>query len=572
MSLLSTIQLAGNTLSAAQIGLQVVGQNVANVDTPGYSREVVNFTPAATQSIGALTLGTGVQVSGITQEVDNFVEQQLRGANADASGSQVESQTYQGLEGLINELGNNSLGSSLTSFFNSINEVLNSPDDTSQRNLAVLAGQTLTANLNNVAQQAVATSQNLDQQVAASAGTINQLVQQIRGLNVQITQTDGGNPSTSPAVGLTDQRSEDLTQLSNLININVVQQADGSVAVYNGGNYLVFGTQVQQVKCRPRRAVNGNTVSSLVEFVGTNAALDPTSGKVAGLGNSRDEIMGGFISHLNSFSNTVALEFNKVYSSGQGLTGYQSVTSQTSVADPSAALDAAGLTNPPVNGSFDIEVNDPTTGQTQTSTINVDLAGLGSDTTLNNVVQQLNAVSGVSASINSQGQLVIASTSPEDQLAFSNDTSGFLASMGINTFFKGTSALDMGVNSEVVNDPSKFAASQGGIGQDTANAVQLAGFFNQPLSSQDGSSLSDLYNSMAENVTENSAQSQAAANGYQTYQATLQGQSEAVSGVSIDEETINMLGFQRQYQASAQLISTINTLLEHLGHSLVTPA
>ena len=207
-------------------------------------------------------------------------------------------------------------------------------------------------------------------------------------------------------------------------------------------------------------------------------ALDPTSGNLAGLINSRDQIVGGFLNNLNSLANTVAFEFNKVYASGQGLTGYQSVTSQVSVTDPTAPLDAAGLTNAPVNGSFDIEVNDPTTGQTQTSTINVDLTGLGQDTTLNSVVQQLNAVSGVSASINSQGQLTIASTSPNDQLAFANDTSGLLASLGINTFFTGTTALDLGVNSDVASDPSKFAASQGGIGQDTNNAVALAGFYD----------------------------------------------------------------------------------------------
>jgi flagellar hook-associated protein 1 len=561
MSLLSTIQLAGNTLTAAQIGLQVVGQNVANVDTPGYAREVVNFTPAAAQTQGSLTLGTGVEVSGITQEVDQFVEQQLRSANADATGSATESQTYQGLEGLLNELGSNSVGTSLTSFFNSINEVLNSPDDISQRNLVVLAGQTLTQNVNNLAQQAVTTGQDLDQQVAASAGTINQLAQQIGQLNAQITQTAGGNPS-SPAVGLTDQRSADLTQLSNLINISVTQQPDGSVAVYTGGNYLVFGSQVQQVQAVPV-TINGDTVHTLT-FVGNNAALDPTSGKVAGLINSRDQIVGGFLDNLNSFANTLAFEFNKVYSSGQGLTGYQSVTSQVSVADPAATLESAGLANAPVNGSFNIEVNDPTTGQTQTSTINVNLNGLGTDTTLNNIVQQLNAVSGVSASINNQGQLTIASNSPNDQLAFSNDSSGLLASLGINTFFTGTTALDLGVNSDVVKDPGKFAASQSGIGQDTANAVQLAGFFNQSLSSQNGSSLADIYSQMAENVTQNSAQSQAVSDGYQTYQATLQGQSESVSGVSIDEETINMLGYQRQYQASAQIISTINTLLNTL--------
>jgi flagellar hook-associated protein 1 FlgK len=554
--------MAGNTLNAAQIGLQVVGQNVANVDTPGYAREVVNFTPSTPQTIGALTLGTGVEVSGITQEVDQFVEQQLRGANADASGSQVESQTYQSLEGVLNELGDNSLGSSLTSFFNSINGVLNNPDDVSQANLVVLAGQTLTKQFNNVAQQAVDTSNNLDQQVASSTGTINQLVQQIATLNAQITQTEGGAGASSPAVGLTDQQHEDLTQLSNLININVVPQSNGSVSVYCGGNYLVFGTETQQLQT-VQSTVNGSTVSN-IEFAGTNAALDPTSGTVAGLINSRDQIVGGFLNNLNSLANTVAFEFNKVYASGQGQSGYQSVTSQVSVSDANAPLDAAGLTNAPVNGSFDVEVNDPTTGQTQTSTISVDLNGLGHDTTLNNVVQQLNAVSGVSASINGQGQLTIATTSPNDQLAFANDTSGVLASLGINTFFTGTTALDLGVNADVASDPSKFAASQGGIGQDTNNAVALAGFYTQPLSSQNGSSLSDVYNQLAEGVTQSSAQSQAAASGYQTYQSTLQGDSMSVSGVSIDEETINMLSYQRQYQASAQLISTINTLLNTL--------
>ncbi len=490
----------------------------------------------------------------------------MRTANADSSGSAVESQTYQSLETLLGELGNNSLGSSLTSFFSSINNVLNSPDDVSQRNLAVLAGQTLTQNLNTLAQQATATGQNLDQQVAASTGTINQLVQQIGQLNVQITQTEGGNPNSSPAVGLTDQRSEDLTQLSNLININVTQQSDGSLSVYTGGNYLVFGGLTQQVKA-VQSDVNGTTVNNL-EFVQTNVPLDPTSGQVAGLINARDQIVGGFLNNLNSFTNTLSFEFNKVYASGQGLTGYQSVTSQNSISDPTASLDAAGLANPPVNGSFDIEVNDPTTGQTQTTTINVNLTGQGGDTTLNSVVQQLNAVSGVSASINSQGQLTIAATAPNQQIAFSNDSSGFLASMGINTFFTGTTALDLGVNSTLASDPSKFAASQSGIGQDTTNAVQLAGFYDQSLSSQNGSSLSDLYNQMAEGLTENSAQSQAAASGYQTYQETLQGQSQAVSGVSIDEETINMLSYQRQYQASAQLDFHDQHTDEHIGQSL----
>ena len=117
------------------------------------------------------------------------------------------------------------------------------------------------------------------------------------------------------------------------------------------------------------------------------------------------------------------------------------------------------------------------------------------------------------------------------------------------------------MNSDVVNDPSKFAASQSGIGQDTTNAVQLAGFYNQSLRSQNGSSLSDLYNQTGRRGDREFGAVPGGRHRLSNVSSDAAGSTAmAVSGVSIDEETINMLSYQRQYQASAQLISTINTL------------
>ncbi len=140
MSLISSIQLAGNSLQAVQVGLQVTGQNIANADTPGYIRETVNYVPAPGQKVGNLVQGLGVQVAGISQQVNKFVEQELRNANSGAAGTAVQQQTYQQLEGLMNELGNTGINTDLTNFFSSINNVLNSPGDVSTLNLAVLAG------------------------------------------------------------------------------------------------------------------------------------------------------------------------------------------------------------------------------------------------------------------------------------------------------------------------------------------------------------------------------------------------------------------------------------------------
>ena len=99
MSLISSIQLANSALQATQIGLQVVGQNISNANTPGYTREIVQLQPGPTQRSGNLLFGSGVQVQGIVQQVDRFLQERLRNATSDSSGAQVTQQTYSQLEG-----------------------------------------------------------------------------------------------------------------------------------------------------------------------------------------------------------------------------------------------------------------------------------------------------------------------------------------------------------------------------------------------------------------------------------------------------------------------------------------
>jgi len=104
MSLFSSIQIASNSLQVQQIGLQVAGQNIANASTPGYSREQVVFAPGPTQQNGALLLGTGVQIRTIQQDVDQFLNERVRRAVSDQTGTALSTQTYQQLESLFGEL------------------------------------------------------------------------------------------------------------------------------------------------------------------------------------------------------------------------------------------------------------------------------------------------------------------------------------------------------------------------------------------------------------------------------------------------------------------------------------
>ena len=263
---------------------------------------------------------------------------------------------------------------------------------------------------------------------------------------------------------------------------------------------------------------------------------------------------------------TLAFEFNKAFSQGQGLVGFQNLTSVQAIHDSTAPLDAAGLAFMPVSGTFNVIVHSKNADTTHTDRIDISLDGLDGDTTFATLVQKLDAIDGISAKIASTGALQITSDSADTEFTFGGDTSGVLAALGLNTFFTGSTAGTIGVNAEIkgIDNAGKFAASLNGIGNGGGNAERLAILMDQPLGSGGDPSLADLYNQLINEVTQGSSVSKSVAEGYRTFEGTLSAQQQAVSGVSIDEEAIKMLTMQRIFQASARYIQTISDLLDML--------
>jgi len=562
MSLSSSIRMAGNTLRANEIALQVVGQNIANASTPGYIREDVVLSPAPTQRQGALLLGMGVRVLAVVQKLDKFLEERLRGAVSDQCSSETLEQTYAQLEGLIGELSDTDLSTSMNNFFASVSEILNQPESVSVRNLAVLQGSTLTTEITRLATRVGELRADVNSRIKDMGADINRLVEEIRQLNIRIVEIEGGDVSASDAVGLRDQQLVSLEELAKLIDIRVQEQPSGAVTVYRGGDFLVFegvSREVMVVESSDR----GLTVAD-IHLSETDAPLDPVSGELRGMLTARDDVLGGFLDDLDAFARTLAFEFNKVYSSGQGLNGFQTLTGHFEVDDTSQALNVAGLEFTPQNGSFQVLVHNKTTGLTQTTDILVDLNGLGDDISLDDLADALDAIDGVSAQTTISGTLQITSTSADQELAFANDTSGVLAALGLNTFFTGSTARDLGINETVQDDPAKFAASRGGIGADTANAIELANFIDYPIESENGASLSVLYDLMTAETTQGSTVARAVAEGARVFEISLRGQKLATSGVNLDEEAVRMISYQRSFQAASKYIATLSELFELL--------
>jgi flagellar hook-associated protein 1 FlgK len=571
MSLFSSLQMGGNTLQAMQIGLHVVGNNIANANTPGYIRERAIYSPAPVQKLGDLSLGMGVEVDGIVQIIDKFVENRLRDAGSDLASAEALEDAYNKLEAEFNALGEGSIGAMLTSFFNGLADVAKEPGNVGVRDLAIKDGIALAHAFNSLDRNVEQLHTDLSTRVQQIAPTINTLAEQIRKLNLQIVTTEGGGATGSDAGGLRVQRDVALKELAKLININATETVTGSVNVSINGQILIFEGTRREVETSLAE-LNGVTASR-IQFVDNQSVLDPTGGELHGIYQARDSVYAEFLDELDTLAGTLAFEFNKLYSQGQGIDGFTQVTSVNGVNNANTALNSAGLDFTPTSGKFTVLIRNKTDKITKEHEITIDLNGLdGNDTTLNSLAAQLNAIPGLNASVNIDNRLVLSSESSAIDFSFkvasTSDETGVLAALGINTFFTGSDAASLGVNSQLIGAGSKLAAGTNvfanNSGNDNTNALRLVALFDQSLSSLDDQSIRGLYDSIINGTTQGASIAKSVADGQRVFTGTLEATSQGVSGVNLDEEAIDMIALQRTYQASARFISAISELLDIL--------
>ena len=578
MYLFDSLHMAANTMSASQLGIQVAGQNLAGVDVPGYAREQLVLNTGTSRQLGGGTvIGTGVQVSGVVQLIDRFLEERLRGSISDTTASMTQEKFYMDLEALLGEYTGSGLTTMIDEFFNSIDNVVNKPEDTSLRDMVVKNGLQLTQSINKLSYQIVDMQVDVNTQVENAATEINRLLDDIHSLNNRIALIEGGAGQNKEALGLRDQRLAAMTELAKLINVKTTEDENGQVTIYCGSDMLLSGGVKNKIIVNYTKDGSTDVTRATLYVERTGTKLDVRSGEVYGLYQGRDQILGGYAKQLNDFTYKLIGEFNRFYSSGQGLTGYRSLSSFERIEQPEQPLSLAGLDYPIISGGFNLVLEYGNTGTSREVYIPITVeespardpfslkpAPIVGGTTLQSLADAISATGDVIAKVNTQGQLEISATSTNVQFSFSKDTSGVLAALGINTFFTGTIGPTIGINQTVVNDPGKFAASLGGIGHDVDNGVGLAAMVDTPNPNFGNQTVVQVYKSIINEISISGGTVKSIATSNEQYQASLQVQRDAVSGVNPDEETIMMMTYQRMYQASSKYISIINEMLTSL--------
>lgn len=572
MGLSSSLLIGQSALAAAQLALQVTGNNIANVGSPSFHRQGVNLTPTrGSQESSTVFVGRGVRVSDVRRAIDPGLQTRLRNSLSDEQAATIDRSVLAQLESILNELSGSDLSSELSKFFNAFSELANNPASTVNRAAVVEQGSSLAGFIRRTRSDLLATRTQMDAQLATDVKRADGLLDEIAGLNLAVVTAElsGGTDG-----GLRDQRDALISELSGLMDVTVIERESGSVDILVGSTPVVLGTQPRGVVFDLRTENNELIASIRVEE--TNEPLEIGSGALGARLAQRIGTVQQTIDDLDRLASTVIFEVNQLHTSGRpsrpitDVTGWQVVVpadQALSFNDPTNAT-FADLPFSPRNGGFDVVLTDANGNQT-TTRIDIDLdgltnagvAGFADDTSLADLVASLNGVANLNASITPNGQLRLTTDAGFD-VSFKVDSAGVLAVLGVNTYFQGTDAIDIAIRSDIQSDPLKLSVGLGAGTNETALAI--TGLRDRTLDSLGGETIGNSWLRTVERQAVQGTAAETRMEAAMTVRSSLEAQYAGVSGVSLDEESINLINYQQSYQGAARFISVVNELTQVL--------
>jgi flagellar hook-associated protein 1 FlgK len=341
--LMGLLSLAARSLDAQRFGLDVVGQNISNVNTDGYSKRVAQFSavPPADQWSG----GGGVAIDGVRSMRDRLIDRRLW---AVLTAEQREAAINQQLSVADVAIGapGQSVDAALDDFFDAFATLANTPTSQTARQEVILQGQRLASAFRDTAVRLSTAQRDTDLHVRSAVDQVNELTARIADLNVLVT----GLSATSPeGLHLRDQINQAVEQLSGLLDINVIETEGGGFNVdFAGGHPLVIGQFSYPVDIQDA----GVTGFARVSSGGDDVTAQVTGGALGGLLEVRDAKLTGYLSRLDQLALDVATKVNEVHAAGYGLAGSTGVAF-FEIGSPAGALSlsvnasmlAAGGTN-----------------------------------------------------------------------------------------------------------------------------------------------------------------------------------------------------------------------------------
>lgn len=450
-------------LGASQKALEVIGHNIANINTEGHSRQeaVLKTTrpegmPGINRSTSTGQLGSGVEISEIRRLHDEYIENQLISELQNAGKWERGLQIFEQIESIFSEPSENGLRNMMDVYWNSWKDLEASPEDLSVRKNLIENSQSMCNLFKNILSRLKLLQSDINTEIVTQAEAINNYADQIKELNKLIKEVSiaGDNPND-----LMDRRDVLIKDLSNMINIDVRQADFNQVNIFIGGTALV-----REESCYQLEAVLA-PVSGFheIKWKGSNRDVSITNGQIYSMINFRDVYLPEVIERLDQMASTLITETNSIHSLGYGLDGVST----------------------------------------------------GHD------------------------------------------------------FFSGSGIEDIGIDSQLSDDISLIAAaSNPDQPGDNSNAFAISAIRDSMLLDGGTSSIDDYYNSLIVQIGIETQQCLREQENTELLISKINMRRESISGVSLDEELVNMVKYQHSYNAAARVINVMDELFETVINEL----
>ena len=314
-TLSSALNIAVGAMLADQAALDTTSNNIANANTPGYSRQTVTFDETPPVEYGGQLFGNGVEIGQITSQRNNVLQMRLDQETQQQSKYDSFLTSMQQAQALFNETSGTGLQSSITAFFNSLQQLSTDPSNTSLRQAVLSAAQNVAQNFNSTSSSLTSLQQNVDQSVPQAVSQINSLTSQIAQLNSEVSAAESAGQS---AGSLVDQRNQLISQVSGLIDVSQVDAGNGNVTLTTtSGAALVVGNKSFQLGTQADSTTGFQHVFSM----GKDITSTINGGSLGGALQVRDSTIPSIMSSLDSLASSLENSFNSVNKAGTDLNG-----------------------------------------------------------------------------------------------------------------------------------------------------------------------------------------------------------------------------------------------------------
>jgi flagellar hook-associated protein 1 FlgK len=529
MGLGAALEIGKNGLTIYRVATEVTGENIANVNTPGYSRQRLILETAPPTSANNFPLGSGVKIAAVERYYDGLLQQQIVNAQTTQGYDTTRSTVLQQIEPSFNEVANDGLGTAVANYFSAWQDLSLNPGGSAERQVVITRAQILADNFHSVSTTLADSVSMQNASLVPLTDSINSALKNIAQLNGQIKTTEvvSGNANETR-----DQRDQLVRDLASKIGITFSENSDGTTDLKfaDSGAALVTGSTFGTFSLD--KSNPGSFVVQLAAAGGALSVVTPVSGQLGATVALRNTIIPGYIAKIDTLAASIVSSVNARHIGGYSPTG---ATSQLFF--NSSNTKAGNL----MNGS-NVVTNVDVTG------LKVGMKAQGTGIPAGAVIGAIDPTAHSFTLVDSTGTAVYATTTaPGSTLAFPEASAA--------AFFSINATLDI----------STIAASGNPLlPGDNSNALAIAQLVNSSTvpSGTISATYSSFYSSLVSSVGVDVQSSKTTVAQDEAFSKQLSTLRESNSGVSLDEELTNLIKYQRSYQASAKLITTATDMMD----------